>query len=90
MSSRPSARHRRPATEPPRTGLRAVPDRTVRDARGRTWEIREVDTARTPGAPRPRGLICDAGAVIRRAWHFPPDWRDLDDLSLLELCGGVD
>ena len=55
---------------------------------GRTWQIREADTARIPGARGARCLIFDAQDVIRRVWLVPDDWRAMTDEGLLRLMRG--
>lgn len=63
--------------------------RTIVDESGRPWLVREVDTRLTPGARRPRCLLCEGEGVVRRVWAYPVDWRHCPDAELAAACGLV-
>lgn len=49
------------------------------------WSVVEVDAAAVPGAQGQRCLLFRRDDCIRRVWHYPPDWRDLDPAALAAL-----
>jgi len=53
---------------------------------GRTWTVREVDVTNLPWAHGDRCLICEDGAVVRRFWVYPEDWRCIDGDDLARFC----
>ena len=63
----------------------AVDRRTFVDDAGMLWSVREVSCALVPGAVRPRCLIFDSTAIVRRVWRYPADWAELDDDGLRRL-----
>ncbi len=55
------------------------------DADGTSWYITERDCRDVPGAHGPLCLVFMSGAVLRRIWEYPVDWRALsgDELAVL-------
>ena len=49
------------------------------------WEVVEVNAASVPGARAARCLVFTRQDCIRRVWHYPADWRTLDDAALAAL-----
>ena len=49
------------------------------------WSVVEVDAAAVPGAQGARCLLFRRDDCIRRVWHYPPHWRDLDPAALAAL-----
>lgn len=58
----------------------AVPRHFMRN--GVSWEVREIDASRVPGARAPTCLIFESRYVVRRVWRFPEGWRTLFDDAL--------
>ena len=52
------------------------------------WRVHEMDARAIPGAQAPTCLICESTEVIRRLWHYPADWRSIEDDALWALCEG--
>jgi len=63
----------------------AVESTRVIESERERWQFREIDSARTPGAPRPRSLVCEGSMIVRRLWQYPADWRQLPEAELLRL-----
>lgn len=53
---------------------------------GRQWRVREVPAEGVPGAVSSCCLICESDDIVRRIWHYPENWRALDDAQLLRVC----
>lgn len=53
---------------------------------GRTWTVREMDTEDQAWALGERCLICEDGAVVRRFWVYPADWRRMPAEALAQFC----
>jgi hypothetical protein len=49
------------------------------------WSVVEVDAAAVPGALGPRCLVFTRPECLRRVWHYPANWRTLDDAALTAL-----
>lgn len=62
----------------PRNGRSFVND-------GERWTVSERDASGVPGAHAATCLIFESQGVVRRAWSFPPNWRDMDDGALWRL-----
>jgi hypothetical protein len=56
---------------------------------GTEWSVREVGCAHVPGARSDTSLLFESVDAIRRVWHYPHDWRSLDDAALWALCGAA-
>lgn len=54
-------------------------------ASGHHWSVVEVSTATLPGARRSHCLIFVTESSVRRVWHYPDDWRALNDAQLVAL-----
>jgi hypothetical protein len=52
------------------------------------WRVAERDARGDPGARGPRCLVFSSAESIRRVWHFPAGWRDLDSAALSALSWG--
>ena len=65
--------------------LLTVDRRNFLDASGALWSVREVDCRLVPGALAARCLVFDSAAIVRRVWHYPRDWAELDDVALRRL-----
>ena len=52
---------------------------------GVIWRIYERDSAHVPGSLGPRCLIFEASMAVRRAWRYPPSWRQLSYDELVTL-----
>lgn len=57
--------------------------RTVRDAEGHIWLVREFVQRREGHVDR--SLLFDNGMAVRRVRDFPPTWHQLPDLELVQL-----
>jgi hypothetical protein len=76
------ARHYRALTPPdptPRAFTQHVGDAYLH------WSVTEVDAHTVPGALGARCLLFARPDCIRRVWHYPADWRTLDDAALTAL-----
>lgn len=60
----------------------------VVDRAGIEWTIREVATPQ-PWARGDRCLVLNSRECVRRLWHYPSDWRQLDADALL-ILGSAD
>lgn len=69
------------ASVPERDGVRRVFDERTGDE----WLVFERDARRVPGTRGPRCLFFDGEGIVRRVWHFPPDWQTLPAAALLAL-----
>lgn len=58
--------------------------RSIRDAVGRDWRIREMAAPSYDRRQRP-SLIFDCDTVIRRVRDYPTDWYELSDDDLFAL-----
>lgn len=58
--------------------------RSVRDASGREWRVREMPPPSYDRRQR-ASLIFDCDAVIRRVRNYPPNWHELSDADLFAL-----
>ena len=47
--------------------------------------IAEVDARQVPGAQNDYCLIHETEMSMRRLWHYPQDWNQLDDAKLIAL-----
>ncbi|MEP7086470.1 MAG: hypothetical protein ABI884_03970 [Gemmatimonadota bacterium] len=65
--------------------LETVAQRLVCSEDGTRWRVREARAHDVPGAEAPACLIFDAGHVCRRVWHYPAEWIDLPEPSLLAI-----
>ncbi|MGZ8376657.1 MAG: hypothetical protein ACXW05_18590 [Gemmatirosa sp.] len=52
---------------------------------GDEWLVFERDARRIPGTRGPRCLFFDGEGIVRRVWHYPPDWPTLPAAALLAL-----
>lgn len=52
------------------------------------WQVTERDARGDPGARGPRCLVFASAESIRRVWHFPDGWRDLDAAALSAVSWG--
>lgn len=52
---------------------------------GTQWCVHERDASGMAGAHGPRCLVFETGSVLRVVWHYPHDWRALDDAALEAL-----
>jgi hypothetical protein len=50
------------------------------------WTVREISAVTVPGASAPRCLICESNDVVRRIWHYPENWLELNDDDLMRVC----
>ena len=69
---------------------RGVDARNPRDGRsfvndGEQWRVSERDASKVPGTHGPTCLIFESQGVVRRAWTFPRNWRDMEDGALWRL-----
>lgn len=65
---------------------RGLPCREFIDpASGRSLFVVEVGTDAVPGARLDRCLLFVTDRAIRRVWHYPGHWRELDDAELVAL-----
>lgn len=65
--------------------LETLAQRDVFAEDGTRWRVTEALAHDVPGAEAPSCLIFDGGSVCRRLWRFPYAWRELTDVSLLEI-----
>jgi hypothetical protein len=68
--------------------IRVHGERSLVDAEGRKWRVREVDTIDLPGNGNRRCLIFETSELMRRIWHYPERWFALPDEDLLEIGQG--
>ena len=47
--------------------------------------VAEADARDVPGAQGPNCLIFETEALMRRIWHYPADWNQLEDSRLIAL-----
>jgi hypothetical protein len=71
-----------PASEGPE---REVVRRIFDEGTGDEWLVVERDARRIPGTRGPRCLFFDGEGIVRRVWHYPPDWQTLPAAALLAL-----
>ena len=55
------------------------------DRTGGEWQVFERDARLVPGSRGPSCLYFDGEGIVRRVWHYPPDWQSLPPAALLEL-----
>jgi hypothetical protein len=85
---REAAAHERPLGEATASWAHApvLRERAVRDAAGDRWTVRELDAARLPGSRGWRCLVFENSSIVRRVWHFPEAWHELEPDALLRLA----
>ena len=66
-----------------RSDVTRAPTRTVRDADGRMWFVREY--VRDLDGREDRSLLFDNGVAVRRVRNFPPAWHSLPDQELVGI-----
>jgi hypothetical protein len=47
--------------------------------------VAEADARGVPGAQGPNCLIFENDVLMRRIWHYPADWNQLEDSRLIAL-----
>ena len=52
---------------------------------GVRWRVYETNSEHVPGARAAHCLLFDSEAIVRRAWAYPDDWRELSDDELWAL-----
>jgi hypothetical protein len=72
-----------PGDAPQRPGSSAVGALRFVDPDGVIWTVTEVDGAAVPGARGGACLVFSSDHAVRRVWHYPAHWRDLDTEALL-------
>jgi hypothetical protein len=65
--------------------LETVVQRLVYAEDGSRWRVREARVHDVPGAEADSCLIFDGGHVCRRLWHYPDQWTELSDSSILSM-----
>jgi hypothetical protein len=64
---------------------REVVRRVFDERTGDEWLVFERDARRIPGTRGARCLFFDGEGIVRRVWHYPPDWQTLPAAALLAL-----